>query len=119
MKRHEDMCEIFCFDPEAVKMVRETMPGDREAQYLAEFFKILGDKSRIRLLFALMQRELCVCDLATILEITPSAVSHQLRLLRNARLVKYRRSGKNAYYSVNDDHVYSILAQGLEHLGHD
>lgn len=119
MKREDDVCEVFCFDTDAVETVQKNMPGESDAQYLSEFFKILGDKSRVKLLFALMQKELCVCDLATILEISPSAVSHQLRLLRSARLVKYRRAGKNAYYSIDDDHVYSILAQGLEHLGHD
>jgi ArsR family transcriptional regulator len=83
---------------------------------LADFFKVFGDSSRIKLLWALDRNELCVCDLASLLLMTKSAVSHQLRLLREAKLVKYRKDGKNVFYSLDDDHIRDILEKGTEHI---
>ena len=83
---------------------------------LAELFKIFGDSTRIKLLYALYESELCVCDLADVLGLTQSAVSHQLRLLKSSKLVKFRREGKTVFYSLADDHVIHILAQGMEHI---
>ncbi len=84
--------------------------------HLADLFKIFGDPTRIRILHALSMQELCVCDIAETLGMTQSAISHQLRVLKQTHLVKYRRDGKAIYYSLADDHVYTILAQGLEHV---
>jgi len=85
---------------------------------LANLFKIFGDPTRIKILHLLTQTELCVCDIATILKMTQSAISHQLRVLKQAKLVKYRKDGKVVYYSLDDDHVYTIITQGLEHISH-
>lgn len=84
---------------------------------LAELFKVFGDSTRIRILYALMQSEMCVCDLAAALQMGQSAVSHQLRVLKQAKLIKYRRAGKTVFYSLADSHVLTILDQGLDHIG--
>lgn len=83
---------------------------------LAELFKMFGDSTRIRILFVLIEKEMCVCDLANELNMTQSAISHQLRILKQSKLVKNRRDGKSIYYSLADEHVYTIMAQGLEHV---
>ena len=83
---------------------------------LAELFKVFGDSTRIKLLYALFEAELCVCDISKLLGLTQSAVSHQLRVLKNSRLVKFRRDGKTVFYSLADDHVRKIIAQGMEHI---
>ena len=82
---------------------------------LSEFFKFFGDTTRIRILYVLFEKEVCVCDIAEILGMTLSAISHQLRILKTARLVKHRRDGKTVYYSLADDHVKTILGMGMEH----
>lgn len=92
------------------------MPKASELFALADFYKIFGDGTRIRILFVLYDTELCVCDIAELLGMTVSAISHQLRVLKQARLVKYRRAGKTVYYSLADDHIHAILAQGMEHI---
>ena len=94
------------------------MPSDPELERLSEVFKIFSDNSRLRIIAALLEKELCVYDLTQALGMTQSAVSHQLRLLRTSRLVKNRREGKSVYYSLDDDHVATILAQGMEHVRH-
>lgn len=101
---------------EAIENVSAHMPNDIMIQELAEFFKMFGDPTRARILWALDRSELCVCDLGTILGMTKSAVSHQLSTLRKANLVKFRRDGKNVYYTLKDDHVRSILEVGMEHI---
>ena len=93
----------------------EVMPIDK-AQQVAEFFSALADPSRLRLISALANRELCVCDLAAAIKVSESAVSHQLRILRSQRLVKYRREGRNVYYSLADNHIISLYQQVSEHL---
>ena len=95
------------------------LPPLEALQDLAALFKALGDPTRVRILAALALRELCVCDLCAILDMSQSAVSHQLRLLRTARLVRFRRDGKNVFYSLDDEHVLALFAQGLEHVRHD
>ena len=92
------------------------MPAEDELYDLAELFKVFGDSTRIRILFALFEEEICVCDLAELLNMTQSAISHQLRILKNAKLVKSRRDGKQIMYSLADDHVNTIINQGLEHI---
>ncbi|WP_371381793.1 ArsR/SmtB family transcription factor [Sporomusa aerivorans] len=94
------------------------MLDDRRVRELAEMFKILGDPTRIKILHALSRQEMCVCDIAETLGMNQSAVSHQLRTLRAARLVKFRKDGKEAWYSLDDDHVISLMCQGLEHISH-
>lgn len=101
---------------EMVKKINDSMPCEEEFYDLSELFKMLGDSTRVKILYALSQGEMCVCDIVELLDVTQSAVSHQLRLLKQARLVKYRRSGKSAIYSISDDHVYTILSMGMEHI---
>ncbi len=97
-------------------MSSETIPADEEVYYLSEFFKVFADSTRIRILFILRNGELCVNDIAAGLEMSQSSISHQLRILKQNRLVKFRRNGKTIYYSLADDHVVNILCQGLEHI---
>lgn len=94
----------------------ENMIDEENLYNLADLFKVFGDPTRIRILSALSNQELCVCDIAQALQMTQSAISHQLRVLKQIHLVKYRRDGKTIYYSLADSHVYTILAQGLEHV---
>ena len=92
------------------------IPDPQTLQNLADLFKVFGDPTRIRILYALSAQELCVCDIAEILQMTQSAISHQLRVLKQMHLVKFRREGKTVFYSLADDHVYTILNQGIEHV---
>ena len=101
---------------EIVKKVMQAMPGEEELYDLAELFKIFGDSTRIRILYVLFESEMCVCDIAQLLNLSQSAVSHQLRLLKQSRLVKSRREGKTVFYSLADDHVRTIIDQGKEHI---
>ncbi len=111
-----DRCDITCIHEDRVKEVRERMIDEDIVRSLAELFKTLGDPTRVKLLFALMNSELCVCDLAAVIGVSESAVSHQLRVLRNQKLVKFRRDGKVLYYSLADKHVEKLFGQGLEHV---
>lgn len=113
-----DRCGVTCIHEDAVAEVSQKMLGGDEAQSLADTFKTLADPNRVKIIFALMQRELCVCDLAAVIGASDSAVSHQLRMLRTMKLVKFRRDGKILYYSLADDHIHSLFKQGLEHIGH-
>ncbi len=97
-------------------MNNEMIPADDEVYYLSDFFKVFADSTRIRILYILSDGELCVNDIATGLEMSQSSISHQLRILKQNRLVKFRRDGKTIYYSLADDHVVNILRQGLEHI---
>ena len=101
---------------DAVDQVRALLPPDEELYDLAELFKIFGDSTRIKILYALLEGELCVCDIAKLMEVTQSAVSHQLRVLKSSKLGKFRREGKTVYYSLADEHVVRILSQGMEHI---
>jgi len=92
------------------------MPAEEEIYYLSEFYKVFGDSTRIKILYVLLNQELCVNDIAQEINMTPSSVSHQLRILKQNRLVKFRRDGKTIYYSLADHHVENILSQGLEHI---
>lgn len=111
-----EMCETTEVHEELLKTVRETMPEETELYDLAELFKVFGDSTRIRILYVLFQSELCVCDLAEVLGMTQSAVSHQLKILKQAKLVTGRREGKSVFYALADDHVRSIIDQGKEHV---
>ncbi|MDN5331730.1 MAG: ArsR family transcriptional regulator, lead/cadmium/zinc/bismuth-responsive transcriptional [Tepidanaerobacteraceae bacterium] len=110
-----DMCDIFCIDEEKVKKLSGTIPHTNE---LAELFKVLADETRLKIVYLLSQDELCVCDIAAVLGLTVSNVSHHLRVLRVAHLVKFRREGKQVYYSLDDDHVIHIIKEGFAHVEH-
>ena len=109
-------CDYIHAHPETIKAVEETMPPEKMLYDLAELFKIFGDSTRIKILYVLLEHEMCVCDLAQLLNMTQSAISHQLRILKQSRLVKFRREGKTIFYSLLDEHVCSILSQGMEHI---
>ena len=112
----EGSCEFIHVHEEIVGKVEKAMPNEQQLIDLSEFFKVFGDSTRIKILYVLSQSEMCVCDIAKLMEVTQSAVSHQLRVLKNSKLVKFRREGKTVYYSLADDHVIHILAQGMEHI---
>lgn len=111
-----EACENREIHRDVLERVTESMPVEHELYDLAELFKVFGDSTRIRILFVLFEAEVCVCDLAEALNMTQSAISHQLRILKQNKLVKNRREGKSVYYSLADAHVRSIIAQGLEHI---
>ena len=116
-----ELCSAPCCQAEIVhtdvlETVRTQLPPDEVLYDLAELFKIFGDSTRIKILYALLQSELCVCDIAGLLDVTQSAVSHQLRVLKASKLVKFRREGKVVFYSLADNHVSRILSQGMEHI---
>ncbi|MBQ3424859.1 MAG: helix-turn-helix transcriptional regulator [Clostridia bacterium] len=99
-----------------IEQVRRNMPDEERLYDLAELFKVFGDTTRVRILCALFESRLCVYDIAQLLNMTPSAISHQLRVLKQARLVRNRREGKQIYYSLADDHVRTIIGQGMDHI---
>lgn len=109
-------CDYLFVHEDIVEQVNKAMPGEEELFDLAELFKIFGDSTRIRILYVLFEAEMCVCDLAQLLGMTQSAISHQLQVLKKSKLVKYRREGKTVFYSLADDHVRAILDQGMEHV---
>ena len=111
-----ECCECNEVHEELLKIVNETMPEEPELYDLAELFKVFGDSTRIRILFVLFEVEVCVCDLAKVLNMTQSAISHQLRILKQNKLVNSRREGKSVFYSLADGHVRTIIAQGREHI---
>jgi DNA-binding transcriptional ArsR family regulator len=111
-----DACVTPCVHGERVERAQAVLLNDEAAAGLAEIFSLLGDRTRVRILHALILGELCVCDISAVLDVSSSAISHQLRLLRTAKLVKARKEGKNVFYSLDDAHVHSLIAQGLEHV---
>lgn len=111
-----DVCEMHYVDEAAVSRVRAEMISDSVAQRLAETFDVLGDPTRMRIIYALLKEELCVCDLSALLGMSQSAISHQLRVLRNLRLVKFRKDGKIVFYSLDDGHIQNLLSEGLAHV---
>ena len=124
MSMHLHSCELECCESteiheDRLKLVREQLPSEDDLYDLAELFKIFGDSTRIRILYVLLEAEVCVCDLAEALNMTQSAVSHQLRILKASKLVKSRRDGKSVFYSLADNHVLTIISQGLEHIRED
>lgn len=109
-------CDAVEIHQELLQIVHEKMPEEEELYDLAELFKVFGDSTRIRILFVLFEAEVCVCDLAEALNMTQSAVSHQLKILKQNKLVRSRREGKSVFYSLADGHVRTIIDQGLEHV---
>ena len=111
-----DQCDFICVHENVVNQVLKVMPKDQQLMDLADFFKIFGDPTRVRILYVLSQSQMCVCDIANLLQMGQSAISHQLRVLKQMRLVKFRREGKTVFYSLADGHIETILAQGMEHI---
>ena len=111
-----ECCEAEEIHKDLIEKVNQNMPDEEELYSLSELFKTFGDPTRIRILFVLSEAEVCVCDLAQILNMTQSAISHQLKVLKQNRLVKSRREGKSIFYSLADNHVRTIIAQGREHI---
>ncbi len=109
-------CEAYQIHEDVVKAVTDHMPDEDQLYDLAEVFKVFGDSTRIKILYVLFEAELCVCDIAQLLNMTQSAISHQLRILKQNRLVKNRRDGKSVFYSLADSHVKTIISQGMEHI---
>lgn len=111
-----EFCEEHHVHPEVLEHVKLDLPREEDLYDLAELFKVFGDSTRIRILYALFETELCVCDIAELLGMSQSAISHQLRVLKQARLVRNRREGKTIYYFLADDHVRTIIGQGMDHI---
>lgn len=117
MKKTEvECCDVVCVHDECVHDVLEKMPGEELIHDLADFYKVFGDATRLKILCVLLESEMCVCDLAELLGMTQSAISHQLRVLKQMKLVKNRRDGKTVYYSLADSHIQTIISQGMEHI---
>ncbi len=111
-----ERCDYIHAHQDVVNAVNDVMPEDEVLYDLAELFKVFGDSTRIKILYVLLEAEMCVCDLAQLLNMTQPAISHQLRVLKQSQLVKYRREGKTVFYSLADGHVRTILSQGMEHI---
>ena len=111
-----ERCDYIHAHEDIIAKVNETMPDEEILYDLAELFKIFGDSTRIKILYVLFESEMCVCDIAQLLNMNQSAISHQLRVLKQSKLVKYRRDGKTVFYSLADGHVRTILGQGMEHV---
>lgn len=114
--RNIEVCNCTIIHEDIINKVKKLIPEEETLYDLADLFKVLGDSTRIRVLCALFEAEMCVCDIAALLGMTQSAISHQLRVLKQARLVKYKREGKVVYYSLEDEHVKRIFDQGLAHI---
>ena len=116
MPKDEIFCDCDVIHADVVNEVKERMPKNDELYDLAGFFKIFGDFTRLKIIWALDENEMCVCDIAVLLNMTKSAISHQLKTLKQANVVKFRREGKVVYYSLKDDHVKDIFEKGMEHI---
>lgn len=115
-KKNVPICKTHEVHEDVLCEVKKNFPDENELYDLAEFFSVIGDSTRIKILYVLFESEMCVCDIAEILGMTLSAISHQLRILKQSRLVKYRKSGKQVLYSLDDDHVKTIIDMGNEHI---
>ncbi|HOO28658.1 MAG TPA: metalloregulator ArsR/SmtB family transcription factor [Lachnospiraceae bacterium] len=111
-----ECCDTFFVHEDSLRYVNDNMPAEEELYDLAELFKVFGDSTRIRILFVLFEADVCVCDIAAALNMTQSAISHQLKILKQSKLIKNRREGKSVFYFLADDHVRTIIAQGMEHI---
>ncbi len=115
-KPGEKAAFIYAHD-DLVEKVHENMPDEEILYDLAELYKVFGDSTRIKILYVLFESEMCVYDIARLLNMTQSAISHQLKVLKQSKLVRYRREGKTVFYALSDDHVRTIIDQGMEHIG--
>lgn len=116
MKENEYECSVNSIHIDSINKAKKLMPSDDKLYDMADLFKIFSDSTRIKIISALFESELCVCDIACVLNMNQSSVSHQLKILRQSKLVKYRKSGKSVFYSLNDDHVKGIFNMGFEHV---
>lgn len=117
MKSNEpEKCECIQIHEDIIQKVDEVMPDEESLYDLADFFKVFADSTRIKILYALLQTPMCVCDISQVLNVSQSAVSHQLRMLKQMKLVKFKREGKTIFYSLSDNHIENILNQGMEHI---
>lgn len=117
MKKMEvECCDITCVHEDTIQKAKLMMPQEEMIEELAQFYKVFGDATRVKILCVLLSSEMCVCDLAEFLGMTQSAISHQLRILKQMKLVKNRREGKTVYYSLADGHIQNIINQGMEHI---
>ena len=114
-----ETCGFLHVHADKVEQVRSLLPEEETLNRLSDLFRVFGDGTRIRILYVLFEQEVCVCDIANLLGMTQSAVSHQLRVLRSARLIRSRRDGKTVYYSLADEHVRTLLSQGTEHISEE
>lgn len=112
----DEFCSCTILHENIIETVKKKMPQEEKLYDLAELFKVFGDTTRVKIISALFEAEMCVCDIAELLSMTQSAISHQLRVLRQARLVKHRKEGKVVFYSLDDEHIKTIFNQGLEHI---
>lgn len=115
-KMGDEFCSCNTLHENIIEIVKQKMPQEEKLYDLAELFKVFGDTTRVKIISALFEAEMCVCDIAELLSMTQSAISHQLRVLRQARLVKHRKEGKVVFYSLDDEHIKTIFNQGLEHI---
>ena len=115
-KTEVECCDVTCIHNESVKLALEQMPDEELINSLADFYKAFADGTRVKILYVLQKSEMCVCDLAQTLDMTQSAISHQLRLLKQMKLVVNRREGKTVFYSLADSHIKTIMNQGMEHI---
>lgn len=116
MNNDEIICDCEVIHSDIVEEVKKRMPNEDDLYDLSDFFKVLGDSTRTKIIWALDEHEMCVCDIAVLLNMTKSAISHQLRSLRQANLVRFRKEGKVVYYSLADEHVKDIFEKGMEHI---
>ena len=116
MENKSESCSCNVIHKEVVENVKNKLPKEETLYDLAELFKVFGDSTRIKIICSLFESEMCVCDLSVLLNISQSAISHQLRVLKSARLVKFRRAGKGIYYSLDDEHIKQIFDAGLHHI---
>ena len=116
MSENNEICEVTRIHSDIVNELITRIPDEEVLYDIAELFKVFADSTRVRILYALIESELCVCDISALLNMSQSAISHQLRVLKQSRLVKYRRSGKTVYYSLCDDHIKTMLDMGMEHV---
>ena len=115
-KAEVECCDGICVHEDMIQKVKKLLPEEELIKELADFYKVFGDATRVKILCVLLESEMCVCDLAELLEMTQSAISHQLRVLKQMKLVKNRREGKTVYYSLADGHIQNIISQGMEHI---
>ena len=115
-KAEVECCDVICVHEDMIQKVKKLLPEEELIKELADFYKVFGDATRVKILCVLLESAMCVCDLAELLGMTQSAISHQLRILKQMKLVKNRREGKTVYYSLADGHIQNIISQGMEHI---
>jgi DNA-binding transcriptional ArsR family regulator len=116
VKKQSDVCELFCYNKAKVNSLKKSLPSPDRLTRLTDIFKVLGDSTRTKILLALSKGELCVCDISHVLGLSLSAVSHQLRMLRNLKLVKYRNEGRMAFYTLDNEHIMKLVNAGIRHI---